>query len=370
MSAQTKDPLRDREKTDESLRSERRNTDGAMSERRAELEKDADALVGLARDQADAVLDTARDKADQQELDSAGRGVHAHAAIVIERAQQDAALDDERAVADETLRRERAEHARILAQLLPLERENTDRHLLIERARSDDRLTQRDDFMAMVSHDLRNLLCAVLMEAALLSANAAASEEGRRTVAAMNRLHKYAARMNRLIGDLIDIVSIDAGKLSLHPERCHADALLAEAVEAFAGSASEKGISLGSETVAGVLAADFDHQRLLQVLANLISNALKFSSRGGKITVRADRDGDALHFSVSDTGMGIPASMLEAVFERFWQVGKNDQRGLGLGLYISKCIVEAHGGRIWVESSFGEGCSFHFTIPGGASPPA
>jgi signal transduction histidine kinase len=362
MEDETKNPLRDREKTDESLRTERRNTDNAMTERRADIEKDADALVGLARDQADAVLDTARDRADQ-ELDSAERGAQERAAIVTERAQQDAVLEDERAIADEALRRERVEHSRILALLLPLERETTDRHLLIERARSDDRLGRRDDFMGMVSHDLRNLLCAVVMEATMLSDQASESEEGRRTVAGMNRLQQYAARMNRLIGDLIDIVSIDAGKLSLRPESCDADVLIAEAVGAFAASASQKGMFLGSETVGSILKADFDHQRMLQVLANLISNALKFSPRGGKVTVRADRAGDELHFSVSDTGMGIPAGMLEAVFERFWQVGKGDQRGLGLGLYISKCIVEAHGGRIWVESRLGEGSSFHFTIP-------
>ncbi|HEV3455687.1 MAG TPA: ATP-binding protein [Thermoanaerobaculia bacterium] len=362
MEDETKNPVQDREKTDESLRTERRNTDSAMTERRAELEKDADALVGLARDQADAVLDTARDKADQ-DLDSADRGARERAAIVTARAWQDAVLEDERAIADEALRRERAEHSRILALLLPLERETTDRHLLIERARSDDRLAQRDDFMGMVSHDLRNLMCGVVMEAALLSDKASESEEGRRTVAAMNRLQQYAARMNRIIGDLIDIVSIDAGRLSIRPASCAADALLTEAVGAFAASALEKGIFLGFETVGGSLKADFDYQRMLQVLANLISNALKFSPRGGKVVVRAERAAEALHFSVSDTGMGIPASMLEAVFERFWQVGKNDQRGLGLGLYISNCIVEAHGGRIWVESKLGEGSSFHFTIP-------
>jgi signal transduction histidine kinase len=366
---ETKNPLRDRERTDESLRTERRNTDRAMTERRADIEKDADALVGLARDQADAVLDTAREKADQQ-LDSAEPGTQERTAIDTERARQDAVLEDERGIADETLRRERVEHSRILTLLLPLERDATDRRLLTERTRSDGRLAQRDDFMGMVSHDLRNLLCAVVMEASFLSDKASESEEGWRTVAGMNRLRQYAARMNRLIGDLVDIASIDAGKLSIRRESCDADALLTEAVGAFAASASEKGIFLGSETVGGIVKADFDHQRMLQVLANLISNALKFSPRGGKITVRADRAGDALHLSVSDTGTGIPASMLEAVFERFCQVGKNDQRGLGLGLYISKCIVEAHGGRIWVESRLGEGSSFHFTIPGVVSCPA
>ncbi len=99
------------------------------------------------------------------------------------------------------------------------------------------------------------------------------------------------------------------------------------------------------------------------MLANLITNALKFTPRGGRVVVRGGRVGDDLEFSVSDTGAGIPGNMLEAVFERFWQVGKNDRRGLGLGLYISRCIVDAHHGKISVESKLGEGSVFHVEIP-------
>jgi signal transduction histidine kinase len=102
---------------------------------------------------------------------------------------------------------------------------------------------------------------------------------------------------------------------------------------------------------------------MLQVLANLITNAIKFTAPGGTVTVRGQRMDDELRLSVVDNGPGIAGSMLEAVFERFWQVGKNDHRGLGLGLYISRCIVDAHGGRIWAESRPGGGSAFHFTIP-------
>jgi signal transduction histidine kinase len=105
---------------------------------------------------------------------------------------------------------------------------------------------------------------------------------------------------------------------------------------------------------------------MLQVLANLITNAIKFTARGGAITVRGERAGDDFRLSVDDTGCGIPGNVLDAVFERFWQVGTNDRRGLGLGLYISKCIVEAHGGRIWADSRLGEGSVFHVTIPAAA----
>jgi len=363
MNSQTKKSRPERDKTDESLRTERTNSDQVMAERRLDIEENADTLVECAREQADAVLETARDKADQR-LSSVESGAQGRGVIARERALEDEVLQDERAAADESLRREREEQARFLAALLPLEREKTDRYLLTERARSDEALAHRDDFMGMVSHDLRNLLSGIVMNATLLSEDATDSDEGRRTVVGMKRIQRYVARMNRLIGDLVDVVSIDAGKLAVQLERGDAAALLTEAIDAFAHAASGKEITLESRTVEPVLLACFDHDRMLQVLANLITNALKFTPRGGKIAILGDRAGDELRFAVSDTGTGIPGNMLEAVFERFWQVGKNDKRGLGLGLYISKCIVDAHGGRIWAESTLGEGSTLHFTIPG------
>src|SRR5690348_5385949 len=143
----------------------------------------------------------------------------------------------------------------------------------------------------------------------------------------MMRIQRYVARMNRLIGDVVEVVSIDTGKLAVQIETGDAAALLAEAVDAFAQAAAEKGISLGFESSEPALLATFDHDRMLQVLANLITNALKFTPRGGAITVHGERLEGELRFSVSDTGVGIPASMVESVFERFWQVGKNDKRG-------------------------------------------
>jgi signal transduction histidine kinase len=350
-------PQRDREQTDESLRIERTSTDQAIAERRSVIEDDADELIQRTRQEADADLDSARDRADW--------GVHKpSSAIVSERAREDRTIENERAAADEHLYREREEQARTLDALLPLEREKTDRDLLVERVRSDNQLAIRDDFLGMVTHDLRNLLCGVVLEATALSGAASDSTEGRRTVAAVKRLQQYVARMNRLIGDLVDVVSIDAGKLAVHRLRGDAAALLAEAVGAFAPTAAERGIRLECEIRSHLpLLAAFDHGRMLQVLANLVTNALKFTPRGGSVVIRGETTDDELHISVSDTGTGIPASMLEVVFQRFWQLDKHDQRGLGLGLHISKCIVDAHGGRIWVESKPGEGSSFHLTIP-------
>ncbi len=355
-------PREERDNTDESLRTERKNTDRVLEESRTHIEETADAIVERAREQADAVLDTARDRADDK-LGRTEAGAQVRDAVARERAGEDEALKDERAAADESLRRERKQQARTLAALLPLEREKTDRYLLTERARSDDAVAYRDDFMGIVSHDLRNLLGGIAANATLLSKHAPESDEGGKTAATTDRIQRYVARMNRLIGDLVDVVSIDAGKLAVDAQRSDATELITEAVEVFAHAAREKGISLEFETSDPSLPAVFDRDRMLQVLANLIANAIKFTAQGGVVKVRAERAGAELHVSVLDTGTGISEDMLEAVFERFWQVGKNDQRGLGLGLYISKCIVAAHGGRIWAESKLGVGSAFHFTIP-------
>ncbi|HEY0133574.1 MAG TPA: ATP-binding protein, partial [Nannocystis sp.] len=343
MSKRAKKPRPERDQTDESLRTERRNSDKVLEQRRAAIEEAADETLERARDQADAVLDTARDRADA-ELGLAQPGAQTPAAVVRERAREDEALQEERDAADRSVEREREEHARLLAALLPLEREKTDRYLLTERARSDDAVEHRDDFLGMVSHDLRNLLSGIVLNATLVLKRASGTDEGRRTAEGMQRIQRYVARMNRLIGDLIDVVSIDAGKLAVTLEPHDASVLLGEAVDAFALVAAEKGIELSATAVAGPLPTRFDHDRMLQVLANLITNALKFTAQGGQVVIEGARVGTDVRLSVSDTGTGIPAHMLEAVFDRFWQVGKNDQRGLGLGLYISRCIVEAHGG--------------------------
>ena len=354
-----KKPSVEREQTDESLRTERRQSDGALVDLQAAVENDADELVRHARELADAIVVEAREKADL----AAATHPLPTVTTVRARVRADEALRDERATADEALRRQREENARILARLLPLEREKTDMYLLTERVRSDSAVTHRDDFLGMVSHDLRNLLGGIVMSASLISDRAAEGEAGNETLEGMKRIQRYSARMNRLIGDLVDVASIDAGKLALAPTKGDATMLIAEAVDMFHGPASAKGISLATELVAPTLLAEFDHDRMLQVLANLITNSIKFTASGGHIFVHGERSGAELRFSVRDDGQGVPDTMLEAIFERFWQVGKNDRRGVGLGLYISKCIVEAHGGKIWAESKIGEGTKICFTLP-------
>ena len=238
------------------------------------------------------------------------------------------------------------------------------RNLLRLKACSDEALARRDASMAMVGHELRNVLNCIVLKATMITRKATDSEEGRQTVAGMDGIQGYAARMDRLIGDLMDVASIDAGKVVLKPGRCDVIALLAETIQGCVPAASEQGITLDLATVERPLLARFDRERILQVLTNLITNAIKFTGRGGTIIVRAERADVELQFTVRDNGAGIPSDKLTSVFERFLQVDKDDRRGLGLGLYISRCIVESHGGRLWAESKLGEGSTFHFTLPG------
>lgn len=357
-----KAPPADRDQTDTSLRTEREKTDDELEKVRANIEEDADAVVQRAREKADETLELARSKADET-LGKLGASSEAKAMARRERASEDRTLTSERAVSDLELEEEREHRGRALEAILRLEREQTDSHLLVERARSDEALIQRDDFLGMVSHDLRTILGGIALGAALLIRNAADDEPGRATRKIGESIERYSARMNRLVGDLIDVTSIEFGRLAILPERHDAAKTLQDAMEAFQPLADAKGISLHHGLVKGPLFALFDHQRVLQVLGNLLSNAIKFTPPKGSIQVLVQGTASEVRFSVSDTGIGVPADKREAVFERFWQVKANDGRGLGLGLFISKCIVEAHGGKIWVEDTHGPGSIFSFTLP-------
>ncbi|MBC8007944.1 MAG: HAMP domain-containing histidine kinase [Prolixibacteraceae bacterium] len=371
--------MSEREETDNSLRTERESADLVLQQRQVIIENaanfvlqrargDADAVLAAARELADAVLAVARERADRRlEQTSPQSLIAPRVNLINERALADETVRDERASADESLRDERQKDTYLFSKLLPLERGKTDRYLLTERARSDDALAHRDDFLGMVTHDLRDLLGGLVMSTDLLAKDAPANEVGYKTRVETQRMQRYAARMNRLIGDLVDVASIDAGKFVVTSVRGDPNSLIAEAVDAFQATATAKGLSLQLQCGEPPLLAEFDHDRILQVLANLITNSIKFSPQGGQIWIRSDCAGDEQHFSVSDSGPGIASDMLESIFDRFWQIGKNDRRGLGLGLYISKCIVAAHGGRIWAESKLGEGTTVRFTLPRSAA---
>ena len=351
----------ERELTDASLRQEREKADREMTANRAATEKHADEVVEHARENADAVLIAAREKEDKAA--DANKPNDIQTAIAEDREVEDAILRDERAAADKIVRRERDVRARMLTRHLPLERDATDQYLLTERARSDDALASRDDFLGMVSHDLRDLLNGIVVSSQFLAQKLENHSDRALLLLETTRIERYGARMNRLIGDLVDVASIDAGKLAMQTGQGDVASLVVEAVEALQITASARGVSLETHDLLEPCLAEFDYDRMLQVLANLIANSIKFTSRGGSVRVHCERVGESFEFCVDDTGEGIPPAMLEAVFERFWQVGKNDRRGLGLGLYISRCIVEAHGGNIRAESSPGQGTRMFFTLP-------
>jgi signal transduction histidine kinase len=356
MPPEDKPPSPDREQTDESLRLEREKADHALGESQSSLDATADDVISKARARADKVLAAARARTDRHTTTS---NEQSSAKVERKRALEDAAVRDERADADEVVRVERAEHT----ALLSVERDETDKDLLVERTRSDAAVATRDEFLGIVSHDLRNMLGAMVGFASLIGEAEERDNHADAVLGYVKRIHRSGARMNRLIGDLVDLASIEAGSLAVTRELVDPAAVLAEAIETFQAQASANGVALSVEVAPTSLLVALDPARILQVLTNLLSNAIKFSQANGTVVVRLEHIADELRFAVSDTGLGIPVDKLEVVFERFRQIETNDRRGVGLGLYISKCIVQGHGGRIWAESKIGEGSTFYFTLP-------
>jgi len=353
MTPEDKPPSPERAQTDESLRAERERADDALAEDVGELDEAADSVVEKARARADSVLAAARAKTDRELGASKSQPPEM---VRRERVIEDRTLERERDVADATLREERAKHI----ALLSIERRETDKDLFSERARADHAVATREAFMGIVSHDLRNMLNTIMGFAGLIANQ---SNHGDDIVLHAKRIQRAGGRMNRLVGDLVDVASIEAGALAVTREVGDPTQIVAEAVDTFQAQATTNEISLSTEVAPGAFEVAFDPARILQVLVNLIGNAIKFTPAKGSITVSVERSDDEIRFAVSDTGRGIPENQLQEVFERFLQVEKNDRRGVGLGLYISKCIVQGHGGRIWVESRVGEGSKFCFTIP-------
>jgi signal transduction histidine kinase len=169
--------------------------------------------------------------------------------------------------------------------------------------------------------------------------------------------------MNRLIQDLLDVARMESGQLTIKPTRLSARELIVEAVDMQRPVAASSSLDLRYDVDRNVPDIWGDRDRLLQVFENLIGNAIKFTNPGGGITVTAALRDHQVIFRVADTGSGIAPENLPRVFDRFWQATRANRQGAGLGLPITKGIVEAHGGRIWVESTPNRGTTFSFTIP-------
>jgi PAS domain S-box-containing protein len=217
----------------------------------------------------------------------------------------------------------------------------------------------REQVLGVVAHDLRNPLGAISIQADALRRR----DPERRNQRPREVILRAANRMNRLIQDLLDVSLVEAGQLGLALARVSPAQLLADTVEEQRSLAASASLEVHLDVACELPEIWADPHRLIQVLENLIGNAIKFVPADGRIAVGAAPRDDDVMFWVADTGPGISPAEMSRIFDPFWQAKKGDRRGVGLGLPITRGIVEAHGGRIWVESTPGRGSIFFFTIP-------
>lgn len=361
----------DRQKTDDSLIAERGKTNESLTKTKGETEVRTDKAVLRERAETDEKISSSRVETDSSR-------------VLNERRLADNAIELERTKVDVAIEEEREQTGAQAAQILEQERKLTDKSLSAERTRTDSEvlhastllseeiaehsktrvaLTTRDEFLAIVSHDLRNPIGTASSYAAMLLEDSAFSAMDSEIRTGIEVIKRNMDTSLRLIADLLDVERISHGILQLHLENRDIDQIIRESIESFAQTAAARSIQLRS------IPSDFsekvycDHDRILQVLSNLIGNAMKFTPDGGAITISTKHNDSEVLVSVQDTGPGIPDEMKDQIFKRFAQLGLNDRRGLGLGLYISKTLVDMHGGRLWVESKPSQGSTFHFTIP-------
>lgn len=225
----------------------------------------------------------------------------------------------------------------------------------------------RDDVLAVVAHDLRNPLNTVTMAVSLmLESTPVERTQERRQVEIVRRA---ADRMNRMIQDLLDVKRMESGRMVIDVKPEAASGLVNDTVEMLRPLATGSTIVLEADVADDLTPVLADAARIQQVLSNLVGNAVKFTPRDGRITVCAEPIDGGVRFGVIDTGPGIPPEQVPHIFGRFWQARPSDRRGIGLGLAIAKGIVEAHEGRIWVESQVGLGSTFYFTLPSATQTP-
>ena len=220
----------------------------------------------------------------------------------------------------------------------------------------------REEVLSVVSHDLGNPLAAIrLCAAALLEAPPTDVKEQRHLIQAIGNSADW---MSRLIQDLLDVSTIEVGRLSVERRTEQVAPIVRSALAMVSPQAQQRGVAISSVIDSNVPAVHGDAARLIQVLTNLLGNSLKYTERGGSVTVSASAQGDDVQITVRDTGSGIPADQLPRVFERYYTRKRGASKsGSGLGLSIARGIVEAHGGRIWVDSTLGEGTTFFIALP-------
>ena len=222
----------------------------------------------------------------------------------------------------------------------------------------------RDELVAVVSHDLRTPMSVVVMQAAIIQRSI--NEDGTGSMLRLRNaaltIQRAGVRMNALLHDLLDLAKIEAGRFAVAPVRSPAGLLVGDACDLMETLAVSSGISILREPAAEMMVMA-DPERIFQVFSNLIGNAMKHGAQGGEVRVGAAPVNGMCEFRVSDNGPGIAPEQIGKIFERYWQGRPSDSAGAGLGLYIAKGIVEAHGGSLRAHSAPGDGATFAFTLP-------
>lgn len=224
--------------------------------------------------------------------------------------------------------------------------------------------SMKDAFVSTVSHELRTPLTSIAGSLGLLAGGAAGALPDK-AARLISIAHSNSQRLVRLINDILDVEKLESGKVVLNMKALDLESLAERSIDGVRGYAEQLGVALAVE-VDDAVQVTGDEDRLIQVTTNLLSNALKFSPRGGEVTVRLGREGRLARFSVRDRGPGIAEAFRPRIFGKFAQADGTDSRakgGTGLGLAIAREIAERHGGRLWFESVEGEGATFHLDLP-------